>query len=268
MRFGVATTVLLATGALLVAACGGDAGSTSDDPPAAPPALEQTEPETPQEIDQAPAGGRTGTEPVGDAGSTSDGPPAAPPAPEQTEPETPQEIDQAPAGGRTGAEPVGDDSAPVPDAQEGRRDGVGVITTVAGLVPQGPQGDGGPATAARLDFPVGVALDGAGNLFIAESSRGGDLSRVRRVDAVTGVITTVAGSGEFGFGGDGGPATAALLWAPTSVALDAAGNLFIADFRNARVRRVDAATGVITTVAGTGEIGFGGDGARPRRRNS
>ena len=285
MRFGVATTVLLATGALLVAACGGDAGSTSDGPPAAPPApeqtepetprdqapaggrtgaaptlappaREQTEPETPQEIDQAPAGGRTGAEPVGDAGSTSDGPPAAPPAPEQPEPETPQEIDQAPAGCRTGAEPVGDGSAPVPDAQEGRRGGVGVITTVAGLVPQGPQGDGGPATAARLDFPVGVALDGAGNLFIADASNG----RVRRVDTVTGIITTVAGTGEQGFGGDGGPATAAQLAGPVGVALDGAGNLFIADSDNSRVRRVDAATGVITTVAGGGEGGFRGDG--------
>ena len=252
MRFGVATTVLLATGALLVAACGGDAGSTSDDPPAP----ERTEPETPLEIDQAPAGAPTGAEPVGDAGSTSDGPPAAPPAPEQPEPETPPEIGQAPTEGRTGTEPVGDDSAPVPDAEEGRRGGVGVSTTVAGLVPQDPQGDGGPATAARLWSPSGVALDGAGNLFIADPSN----ARVRRVDAATGVITTVAGTGEFGFGGDGGPATAARLDFSRGVTLDGAGNLFIADTYNHRVRRVDAATGIITTVAGTAVQGISGDG--------
>ena len=210
MRFGVETTVLLATGALLVGACSGGAGSTSDDPPAAPP------------------------------------------APEQTEPETPQEVDQAPAEGRTGAEPVGDDSAPVPDAQEGRRGGAGIITSVAGVV---LQGDAGPATAARLSFPAGVTLDGAGNLFIADTRN----HRVRRVDAATGVITTVAGTGEFGFGGDGGPATAARLWSPEDLALDGAGNLFFAEPRKHRVRRVDAATGVITTVAGTGEQGGSGD---------
>ena len=122
-----------------------------------------------------------------------------------------------------------------------------VITTVAGTGERGFGGDGGPATAALLAGPVDVALDGAGNLFIAD----GPNHRVRRVDAATGVITTVAGTGEGGFGGDGGPATAAQLGFPSDVALDGAGNLFIAS--GGRVRRVDAATGIITTVAGTGE---------------
>src|SRR5439155_26864799 len=119
----------------------------------------------------------------------------------------------------------------------------------------GFSGDGGPATAAQLSLPYGVALDAAGNLFIADW----DNARIRRVDAGTGTITTVAGTGTYGFSGDGGPATAAELGAPTGVALDAAGNLFIADWGNARIRRVDAATATITTVAGSGTHGFSGD---------
>ena len=92
-----------------------------------------------------------------------------------------------------------------------------------------------------------MALDGAGNLFIADTRN----DRIRKVDAA-GMITTVAGSGESGFGGDGGPATAALLDFPSGVAVDGAGNLFIADARNDRIRKVDAA-GMITTVAGNGQ---------------
>src|SRR5439155_1311553 len=103
--------------------------------------------------------------------------------------------------------------------------------------------------------PTGVALDGAGNIFIADSEN----DRIRRVDAGTGTITTVAGTGTEGFSGDGGPATAAELMGPSGVALDGAGNLFIADTGNARVRRVDAGTGTITTVAGGG-ADFPGDG--------
>jgi sugar lactone lactonase YvrE len=132
----------------------------------------------------------------------------------------------------------------------------GVITTVAGTGVQGFGGDGGPATAATLNFPQQVVADAAGNLFIAESGN----NRVRRVDAATGVITTVAGTGDWGYGGDGGPAAAATLAWPTGVAVDATGNLLIAEYGNSRVRRVDAATGIITTVAGTGIPGHGGDG--------
>jgi hypothetical protein len=137
------------------------------------------------------------------------------------------------------------------------RPSTGVVTTVAGSSYTDQfGGDGGPATSAFLNTPRGVALDGAGNLFIADFLN----HRVRRVDAATGVITTVAGNGTAGFGGDGGPATSANLNGPNGVALDGAGNLFIADRLNHRIRRVDAAAQAITTVAGNGAAGFGGDG--------
>ena len=100
---------------------------------------------------------------------------------------------------------------------------------------QGFSGDGGAATSASLYYPAGVAVDGSGNLFIAD----GGNHRVRRVDAATGVITTVAGNGTSdGFTGDGGPGTSASLWSPTGVAVDGSGNLFIADWRKSRVRLV------------------------------
>jgi trimeric autotransporter adhesin len=131
----------------------------------------------------------------------------------------------------------------------------GVITTVAGTGYAGFSGDGGPATAAALIFPSGLAVDAAGNLFIADQGN----HRVRMVAAATGVITTVAGTGTAGFGGDGGAATAAQLYYPSDVAVDTLGNLIVADDSNHRVRMVAAATGVITTVAGTGTAGFSGD---------
>lgn len=132
----------------------------------------------------------------------------------------------------------------------------GIITTVAGNGTDGFAGDGGPATAAELSGPSGVAFDPAGNLFIADAGTG----RVRRVDALTGIITTFAGNGGGGFSGDDGPASAAEIASPRGLATDAAGNLFIADEYNLRVRRVDATTGTITTVAGSGAVGYGGDG--------
>jgi sugar lactone lactonase YvrE len=132
----------------------------------------------------------------------------------------------------------------------------GIITTVAGTGTAGDGGDGGPAAGAALDHPSGVAVDAAGNLFIADYYN----FRVRRLDAATGVITTVAGDGSYGFAGDGGPATAASLSLLYGVAVDAAGNLFLTDTSNFRVRRVDATTGVITTVAGNGDVGSWGDG--------
>jgi len=132
----------------------------------------------------------------------------------------------------------------------------GIISTIVGDGTAGFSGDGGPATSAILDRPSDVALDTAGNLFIADLNN----HRIRRVDAVTGVISTVAGNGIFGFAGDGGLATSARLWYPHGVALDVAGNLFIGDFSNGRIRRVDAATGIIDTVAGNGILGFSGDG--------
>ena len=117
-------------------------------------------------------------------------------------------------------------------------------------------GDGGPATDARLNNPHGVAVDRAGNLYIADSSN----DRIRRVDRETGVITTVAGSGERGFAGDGGPARVANLYFPHGIALDDAGNLYITDAGNHRVRKVEASTMTLTTVAGTGRMEFYGDG--------
>ncbi len=131
----------------------------------------------------------------------------------------------------------------------------GTIDTVAGNGPtSGSSGEGGPATAARLDEPMGVAADPGGNLFIADV----DNSRIRKVNPA-GIITTVAGTGTSGFSGDGGPATAAQLGYPPRVAADSGGNLFIVDADNQRIRKVTPA-GVITTVAGTGTSGFSGDG--------
>ncbi len=131
-----------------------------------------------------------------------------------------------------------------------------IITTVAGDGRAGGAGDGGAATSAQLSAPAGVAVDGLGNLFIADTVN----NRIRRVDAVTGIITTVAGDGSAGFSGDGDAATSAQLIAPAGVAVDGLGNLFIADTVNNRIRRVDAVTGLITTVAGDGMLGFSGDG--------
>ena len=135
-------------------------------------------------------------------------------------------------------------------------DAQGFITTAAGDGSQGYSGDGGAATAAQMDTPTCVAVDAAGDLYVCDSHN----HRVRRVDAGTGVMTTVAGTGAAGFAGDGGLATAAVLDLPVAVAVDGAGDVWVADAREHRVRRVDAGTGVIRTVAGTGVEGFGGDG--------
>jgi sugar lactone lactonase YvrE len=129
----------------------------------------------------------------------------------------------------------------------------GVITTVAGNGgSQGNTGVGGPAVAAQLYYPGGIAVDGAGNLFIADGW-------IQRVDAATGTISTVAGGGTvYGSAGDGGPATNAEI-SPFDVAVDKSGNLYIPD-SGASIRRVDASTGVITTYAGNGTMGYTGDG--------
>jgi len=117
-------------------------------------------------------------------------------------------------------------------------------------------GDQGPATLACLNNPVGVALDANGNVFISDFGN----ARIRQIDAVTGTITTVAGNGTHAFCGDEGPATSACLNGPSWLTVDGAGNLFISDGLNARVRRVDADTSLISTVAGNGAGGFCGDG--------
>ena len=130
------------------------------------------------------------------------------------------------------------------------------ITTVAGCGVEGFSGDGGPAVHAQLASPHGSALDPHGNLYIADLKN----DRIRRVDASTGTITTVAGNGEHGYSGDGSLATEAMLASPIAVTSSADGDLYIADHRNSRIRKVDAATGTITTVAGTGDQDFSGDG--------
>lgn len=132
----------------------------------------------------------------------------------------------------------------------------GIITTVAGSGIAGFSGDGGAATAAKLYAPYDVTLDTAGNLYIADVSN----NRIRKVNVKTGIISTVAGTGAAGFSGDGGAATAAKLYQPFSVVVDLAGNMFITDSYNHRIRKVNAATGVITTIAGTGTASYAGDG--------
>lgn len=130
----------------------------------------------------------------------------------------------------------------------------GIITTVAGTGFAGYSGDGGPAAGAKLNAPSGVAVDGSGNLYIADRGN----YRIRMV-STNGTISTFAGNGKCCYGGDNGPATSALLYLPSSVALDAAGNLYIADASNNRIRQVNS-SGTIATFAGTGIAGFDGDG--------
>ncbi|MBA4187428.1 MAG: hypothetical protein C0467_05350 [Planctomycetaceae bacterium] len=131
------------------------------------------------------------------------------------------------------------------------------ITAVAGTGDKGFAGDGGPADKAKLDQPFDVAFDAAGNLYFSDTNN----HRVRRVDAKTGVITTAAGNGKKGFAGDGTKATDASLNEPYGIELDGDGNLFIVDRLNYCIRKVDAKTGDIWTIAGTGgKSGFAGDG--------
>src|SRR4051812_19201932 len=121
------------------------------------------------------------------------------------------------------------------------------ISTVAGNGMFTSSGDGGPAIAASF-IARRAAVDGSGNIYISDPSFG----RVRKVDVATGIITTVAGNGTRGFAGDGGQATSASFNSPWGLALDPSGNLYIVDKDNNRVRKVAAATGIVTTVAGGG----------------
>jgi sugar lactone lactonase YvrE len=135
-------------------------------------------------------------------------------------------------------------------------DGAGHINVISGTGTQGFGGDGGPASAALLDSPQGLAVD-AHNLYIADTHN----HRIRKVDLGTETITTIAGNSSAGSDGDTGLASAATLDAPTALALDSKGDLYLADMRSHRIRKISAATGVITTVAGNGIQGFDGDGA-------
>ncbi len=134
----------------------------------------------------------------------------------------------------------------------------GELTTVAGCGRPGYAGDGGPATEAELNEPYEVRFDRASNMLFVEMQN----HLVRRVDARTGVISTIAGTGRAGFDGDDGPATAAQFRQPHSIALDAEGAIYVADIGNHRIRRIDPATGVIDTIAGNGERTAPRDGQR------
>ncbi|MCR9116195.1 MAG: hypothetical protein NXI22_04500 [bacterium] len=124
-----------------------------------------------------------------------------------------------------------------------------LVTTVAGTGEKGYTGDGGLATEAQMNEPYEVRFDDAGNMFVVEMQN----HIVRRIDAKTKVISTIAGDGKAGFAGDGGPATKARFHRPHSIALDGAGGLFIADIGNHRIRRIDLNSGKIETIAGTGD---------------
>lgn len=134
-------------------------------------------------------------------------------------------------------------------------DTAGIITTFAGNGTPAYGGDSGLATAAQLNYPEGIGVDKGGNVYIADLYN----NRIRKVDANTGIITTVAGNGTGGYSGDDSLATNAALYDASAVAVDDSGNIYISDFYNNRIRKVTAATGIITTIAGNGIGGYSGD---------
>jgi hypothetical protein len=138
-----------------------------------------------------------------------------------------------------------------------RIDPSGIISTFAGTGTAGYMGDGGPASAAQIDGIADINTDTHNNLYICDLGN----NCVRKVNAVTGIIATIAGTGTAGYSGDGGPATSARLNRPADVLVDKNGNIYIADNSNRRVRKVDT-FGIITTIAGIGNVpyGYGGDG--------
>ncbi len=131
----------------------------------------------------------------------------------------------------------------------------GVVTTIAGTGVAGFSGDGGLAIAAQINHPQGVFWDRFNNVFFCDD----DNHRVRRIDGVTGIITTIAGTGTVSFSGDGGPATAATFNHPVGVTVDSADNMYIADYANHRIRKINP-SGIISTICGNGSATFSGDG--------
>lgn len=131
----------------------------------------------------------------------------------------------------------------------------GIITTVAGNGTQGYSGDGGPAIQASLHTPVGICIDSLGNIYIADQGN----QRVRKVDAISGLISTICGTGSGGFSGDNGPAISAQFSNPSDLAIGPDGSLYVADYDNYRIRKIDLATGIISTVAGNGEATYTGN---------
>jgi hypothetical protein len=136
------------------------------------------------------------------------------------------------------------------------RASTGIITTVVGIGSFGSSGDGGLATNAQLSFPGGLAVDNSGNIYIADEGN----SKIRKVIASTGIISTVAGNGGQGYSGDGNTATNASLNNAWGIAVDAFKNIYIADRNNNRIRKVNSVTGIINAVAGNGIQGYQGDG--------
>ena len=138
----------------------------------------------------------------------------------------------------------------------------GIITTIAGTGSGGYNGDNITATSAELHGPGGIAFDSVGNIYISEELN----SRIRRIDAVTGIISTIAGNGTWGYGGDGQPASASILYNPGRICFDRFGNLFINDPGNFRIRKINT-MGIISTVAGNGVSGDTGDGGMATAAN-
>jgi streptogramin lyase len=136
------------------------------------------------------------------------------------------------------------------------------VTTVAGCGRPGYSGDGGPATQAELNEPYEVRFDDRGNMYFVEMRN----HLIRRVDVQTGIIDTIAGVGKAGYGGDGGPATQAMFKNPHSIAMDGRGGLLVADIGNHRIRRIDLKSGLVATIAGTGDKQLPRDGQRARGR--
>ena len=132
----------------------------------------------------------------------------------------------------------------------------GIITTIAGNDVSGYSGDGELAVLAQLHNPLGVAVDSTYNIYVADTYN----NVIRKVTASTGIISTIAGNGNYGYYGDGGLATLAQLRNPSGVAVDSAFNVYIADTLNHRIRKVTASTGIITTIAGINSFGYSGDG--------
>jgi trimeric autotransporter adhesin len=132
----------------------------------------------------------------------------------------------------------------------------GIISTVIGTGVGGYSGDGGLAINAEINRPVQLRSDTSGNFLLTEQNS----HVVRKIDIATGIINTIAGTGSAGYSGDGGPATNARLNQPAGVFVDRQNNIYVAEYGNGTIRRIDGATGIITTVAGTGTTGFSGDG--------
>jgi hypothetical protein len=132
----------------------------------------------------------------------------------------------------------------------------GIISTFAGIGIAGYNGDNIPATDAKFDNPLGISIDRHDNIYISDASN----HRLRKIDRITGLISTVAGNGSAGFTGNGGQATAASLNLPSSVCVDTFGNIYINDYFNYRIRKVNATIGIITTVAGNSNYGYSSDG--------